>query len=109
MFETNLITQLQNSCYTEGDSMCKHLAKMVEIKERLAEMSYALTDESFVSYIQTSISLAPNFRSLITTLNASAHETGKKLTSKNLIWHLNEEANSLVLEDTINKSNKAMC
>jgi hypothetical protein len=105
MFETNLITQLQNSRYTEGDSMREHLAKMVKIKERLAEMSYALTDKSFVSYICTSISLAPNFRSLITTLNASAHE---KLTSRNLIWHLNEEANSLVLEDTINKSNKAM-
>jgi hypothetical protein len=88
--------------------MCKHLAKMVEIKERLAEMSYALTDKSFMSYIRMSISLAPNFRFLITTLNASAHKTGKKLTSKNLIWHLNEEANSLVLKDTINKSNKAM-
>ena len=61
MFETNLLTQLQNSRYVEGDSMREHLAKMVEIKERLTEMDYKLTDESFVSYIRMSISLAPNF------------------------------------------------
>jgi GAG-pre-integrase domain len=41
-------------------------------------------------------------------LNASTHKTGKKLMSKNLIWHLNEEANSIALKDTINKSNEAM-
>jgi gag-polypeptide of LTR copia-type len=108
MFETNLFTQLQNSRYSEGNSMHEHLARMVEIKERLAKIDYSLLDESFVSYICTLISLAPSFRSLITTLNASAHETGKKLTSKNLIWHLNEEANSIALQKFINKSNKAM-
>jgi thiamine pyrophosphokinase len=58
-----------------------------------------------VSYIRTLISLAPSF--LITILNASAHETGKKLTSKNLVWHLNKEANSIALEESINKSNEA--
>jgi hypothetical protein len=41
-------------------------------------------------------------------LNTSAHETGKKLTRKDLIWHLNEEANSIALKESINKSNKAM-
>jgi uncharacterized protein YutE (UPF0331/DUF86 family) len=103
MFETNLLTQLQNSHYVEGDAMQEHLAKMVEIKERLVKMGCSLSDKLFVSYIRISISLAPSFCSLITTLNASAHESGKKLTSKNLIWHLNEEANSIALEDTINK------
>jgi gag-polypeptide of LTR copia-type len=33
MFETNLLTQLQNSRYSEGDSMREHFARMVEIKE----------------------------------------------------------------------------
>jgi hypothetical protein len=61
MFETNLLTQLQNSCYVKGDAMWEHLAKMVEIKERLAEMGCPLSDESFMSYIRTSISLAPSF------------------------------------------------
>jgi hypothetical protein len=108
MYETNLLTQLQNTRYVEGESMREHLAKMTEIKERLAEMNCQISDESFVSYIRTSLSLAQNFRSLISTLTAAAHESGKKLTSTNLIWHLNEEANSIILEDSINKSNEAM-
>jgi phage terminase small subunit len=98
----------KNSRYSKGDSMREHLARMVEIKEQLAKMDYSLLDKSFVSYIRTLISLPPNFWSLITTLNASAHETRKKLTRKNLIWHLNEEPNSIVLKESINKSNEAM-
>ena len=108
MYETNLLTLLQNTCYIEGENMREHLAKMTEIKERLAEMNCQILDESFVSYIRTSLSLAQNFRSLILTLTATAHESGRKLTSTSLIWHLNEEANSIVLEDSINKSNEAM-
>ena len=84
MFKTDHLTQLQNSCYVVGDSMQEHLAKIVEIKERLVEMSYSLTDESFVSYIHTSISLAPNFQSIITTLNTSAYETEKNSQAKTL-------------------------
>ena len=41
-------------------------------------------------------------------LSTASHESGKKLTSSNLIWHLNEEANSIALKDSINKSNAAM-
>ena len=81
---------------------------MNEIKEQLAEMNCPVTDESFVSYIRTSLSLTPTYQTLLTALNATAHESGKKLTSTNLIWHLTEEANSLTLEDSINKSNAAM-
>jgi hypothetical protein len=88
--------------------MREHLTKMTEIKERLAEMNRPVSDESFVSYIRTSLSLVPNYRTLLTTLSAASHESGKKLTSSNLIWHLNEEANSIALEDSINKSNAAM-
>jgi hypothetical protein len=61
MYETNLLTQLQNTRYVEGESMREHLAKMTEIKERLAEMNCQISDESFVSYIRTSLSLAQNF------------------------------------------------
>ncbi|KAF8804227.1 hypothetical protein BYT27DRAFT_7107843, partial [Phlegmacium glaucopus] len=71
-------------------------------------MNCQISDESFVAYIRTSLSLAPNFQSLITTLSAAAHESGKKLSSTNLIWHLNEEANSVALEESINKSNEVM-
>ena len=71
-------------------------------------MNCPVTDESFVSYICTSLSLTPTYRTLLTTLNATAHESRKKLTSANLIWHLTKEANSLALEDSINKSNTVM-
>src|ERR1700733_12538344 len=81
---------------------------MNEIKERLVEMNCPVTDESFVSYIRPSLSLPPIYRTLLTALNTTAHESRKKLISANLIWHLTEEANSLTLEDSINKSNTAM-
>lgn len=58
MSKTNLLMQLQNSHYVEGDTMQEHLAKMVELKFR---MGCLLSDESFMSYIQTLILLAPNF------------------------------------------------
>jgi gag-polypeptide of LTR copia-type len=108
MYETNLLTQLQNSRYVEGESMREHLTKMTELKERLAEIGSPISDESFIAYIRTSLSLAPNYRSLITTLTAASYESGKKLASANLMWHLNEEANSIALEDSINQSNEAM-
>jgi len=108
MYETSLFTQLQNARYVEGDNMRDHLTSLVEIRERLAEMNSQISDESFVAYIRTSLSLAPTYRSLVTMLTAAAHESGKKLTSTNLIWHLNEEANSTALEENINKSNAAM-
>jgi len=82
--------------------------KMTEIKERLAKMNRPVSNESFVSYICTSLSLVPNYQTLLTTLSAASHESRKKLTSSNLIWHLNEEANSIALKDSINKSNATM-
>jgi hypothetical protein len=88
--------------------MREHIAKMTEIRERLAEMNAPISEESFVSYIRTSLSLAPSFRSLFTTLSATSHQTGKKLTSSDVIWHLTEEDTSIEIEDNINKSNAAM-
>ena len=108
LYETNLLTQLQNIRYTEKESMREHIAKMTELRERLAEMNAPVSDESFVSYLRTSLSLAPSFRSLFTTLSATAHQTGKKLTPSDVIWHLTEEATSIEIEDNINKTNAAM-
>ena len=108
LYETNLLTQLQTLRLVEKGNMREHLTQMTEIKERLAEMNCPLSDESFVSYLRTSLSLVPNYRSLLTTLNATAHESGRKLTSENLIWHLTEEANSIAIEESINKSNAAL-
>ena len=73
LYETNLLTQLQNTRYAEGESMRDHIAKMTELRERLAEMNTPVSDKSFVSYLRTSLSLAPSFRTLFMTLSAMAH------------------------------------
>ena len=108
MYETDLLAKLQSTHYTEGESMRDHLTAMTELKERLAEMNVAVSDESFVTYIQTSLSLAPTYRPLFIALSAAARKAGKPLTSSELIWHLTEEAASTSIEDGINKSNAAM-
>ena len=108
LYETNLLTQLQNIRYIEKESMRDHIAKMTELRERLAEMNAPVSDESFVSYLRTSLSLSSSFRTLFTTLSTTARQTGKKLTPSDVIWHLTEEATSAEIEDNINKSNAAM-
>ena len=108
LYEANLLVQLQNARYNEKESMREHIAKMTELRERLAEMNAPISDESFISYLQTSLSLAPSFRNLFTTLSTTARQTGKKLTASDVIWHLTEEATSVEIEDSINKSNAAM-
>ena len=88
--------------------MRDHLTQMTELKERLAEMSVEISDQSFVTYIRTSLSLAPTFRPLFIALSAATHKSEKPFTSLELIWHLTEEATSTAVEDNINKSNAAM-
>jgi len=61
MYETNLLMQLQMIQYVKNRDMWEHLTKMVEIKEQLAEMNSLVTDESFVSYIHTLLSLILNY------------------------------------------------
>jgi hypothetical protein len=61
LYEMNLLTQLQNTCYAEGESMRDHIAKMTELQEWLAKMNTLVSDESFVSYLRTSLSLALSF------------------------------------------------
>ncbi|KAG6903510.1 hypothetical protein C0995_005533, partial [Termitomyces sp. Mi166 len=75
MYESNLLAQLQNTCYIENGeiNMHTHLAKMVVIKDHLANIGCPISDASFASYICTSLSLAPMFKPLFTTLATSAH------------------------------------
>jgi len=61
LYETNLLMQLQNTCYTEGKSMRDHIAKMMELRKWLAKMNTPLSDESFMSYLCTLLSLASSF------------------------------------------------
>ena len=95
LYKANLLVQLQNTRYNEKESMREHIGKMTELRERLAEMNAPISDKSFVSYLRTSLSLAPSFRTLFTTLSMTARQTGKKLTPADVIWHLTEEATSV--------------
>ncbi|KAG6884743.1 hypothetical protein C0993_008581 [Termitomyces sp. T159_Od127] len=110
MYETDLLAQLQNTCFVKNSKidMRTHLANMVVVKEHLAEIGCPLSDASFVSYICTSLSLAPMYKPLFTTLATSARTSGKPVSSQHLIWHLNEEANSAAIETNINHQHKAM-
>ena len=108
LYKANLLVQLQNMRYNEKESMRDHVGKMTEIRERLAEMNAAISDESFISYLRTSLSLSPSYWNLFTTLSTTSHQTGKKLSAADVIWHLTEEATSVEIKDNINKSNAAM-
>ncbi|KAG6901386.1 hypothetical protein C0995_012650 [Termitomyces sp. Mi166 len=110
MYETNLLTQLQNTHFIENSetNMHTHLTNMVIIKDCLAKIRCIIFDASFVSYIQTSLFLAPSYKLLFTTLMANAHATRKLVTSQDLIWHLNKEANSAAIGVNIDHQHEAM-
>ena len=100
LFEANLLVQLQNMCYDGKESMREHIGKMMEIREGLAEMNTPITNESFILYLWTSLSLTPSFCNLFTTLSTTSRQTGKKLTSADVIWHLTKEVASVELRIT---------
>ncbi|KAH0578321.1 hypothetical protein H2248_003942 [Termitomyces sp. 'cryptogamus'] len=110
MYETDLLAQLQNTCFVENGEidMHTHLSNMVVIKEHLAKIGCPLSDALFASYIHTSMSLAPTYKPLFTTLAMSAHTSGKSVSSQDLIWHLNEEANSAAIKSNINCQHEEM-
>ncbi|KAG5715761.1 hypothetical protein E4T56_gene13744 [Termitomyces sp. T112] len=110
MFETDLLAQLQNSHFIENGevSMHNYLASLAVIKECLAEINCSISNASYVSYIHTSLSLAPSYKPLITTVFANACITKKPISSKDLIWHLNKEANNAAIKTSINQHHEAM-
>ena len=88
--------------------MRAHLCMMQGIQEKLAEAGSSITDNSFNTHIQTSLSLTTRFHPLFTTLDTTAHITKLKVLSTNLIWHINEESNNAAMEESINQANAAM-
>ncbi|KAG6901407.1 hypothetical protein C0995_012326 [Termitomyces sp. Mi166 len=87
MYESDLLAQLQNAHYIKNGEidMRTHLAKMVVIKDHLTKIGCSISDASFASYIHTSLSLAPMFKPLFTTLATSACTSGTPTTSQDLI------------------------
>ncbi|KAG6869750.1 hypothetical protein C0995_000750, partial [Termitomyces sp. Mi166 len=110
MYKTDLLAQLQNARFVENSKvdMHTHLANMVVIKEHLAKIGCPLSNASFASYIRTSLSLAPSYKLLFTTLAANAHAAKQSVTSQDLIWHLNEKGNSAVIKTSINRQHEVM-
>ncbi|KAG5335562.1 hypothetical protein C0989_001004 [Termitomyces sp. Mn162] len=110
MYATDLLTCLQSSHYIENSKidMYTHLASLVVIKEHLAKISCPISDALFTSYICMSLSLSPSFKPLFTTLATNACITGKPMSSDDLIWHLNKEANNATIKTSINQQHEAM-
>ncbi|KAG6884059.1 hypothetical protein C0993_001793 [Termitomyces sp. T159_Od127] len=88
--------------------MHTHLTNLVVLKESLAKINCSLSNASFASYIDTSLSLAPTYKPLLMMLSANAHVVHKPISSQDLIWHLTEEANNAVIESSINQQHEAM-
>ncbi|KAG6902076.1 hypothetical protein C0995_004775 [Termitomyces sp. Mi166 len=83
-------------------------AILAVLKGHYTEISCPISDASYVSYIHTSLFLAPSYKPLIMTIFTNSHVTGKSISSKDLIWHINEEANNAAVESSINQHHKAM-
>ncbi|KAG5719565.1 hypothetical protein E4T56_gene14204 [Termitomyces sp. T112] len=110
MFETDLLAWLQNSCFIKNGEvmMHNHLANLIILNKCLTEIDCPLSDPSFTSYVHTSLSLAPSYKPHFMTLTANACVTEKPVSSQDLIWHINEEANNAAIESSINQHHKAM-
>jgi hypothetical protein len=107
-FEEYLLDKLQTARYTESEDMRTHLANMNTLHERLGEIGSPISDVQFNAYIRTSLSLAPRYQPLLTTLSTTARQTKSALSSDDLIWHLVEEANTVKLEASVNKAHAAL-
>ena len=61
MFQTDILNKLQTIRHTEGDDMRVHLNSMCTLRKQLAETGAKITDDSFNTYICTSLSLCTHF------------------------------------------------
>ncbi len=107
-FEEYLLGKLQMARYAENEDMRTHLTTMNTLRERLSEIGSPISDVQFNAYIRTSLSLTTRYQPLLTTLSTTARQTRTALTSDDLIWHLVEEANTIKLEASVNKSHAAL-
>ena len=94
--------------FTNNGDMHNHLGSMSPFCEHLDKIGSPLSDAQFNAYIRTSLSLSPCFQPLLTTLNTTTCQSRTTVTSNDLIWQLNEEANRFKLKENQNKANTAM-
>jgi len=84
--------------------MHTHVGTMFEIRERLTEMGYEISDEQFATYIRTS--LTPTFCSLLTAMSAAARTMGKPVALDALVSAIIEEAETLYAEKKLDEQSK---
>ena len=65
--------------YIDGNDMRTHIATLLELRERLAEMGHSLPDQQFSAYVRTS--LTSDYRPLLTSLAAASKATNQILAS----------------------------
>jgi len=107
-FEEYLLGKLQTARYAENEDMRTHLTTMNTLRECLSKIGSPISDVQFNAYIRTSLSLTTRYQPLLTTLSTTARQTRTALTSDDLIWHLVEEASTIKLEASVNKSHAAL-
>ena len=108
MFQTDLLNKLQMIHYTENEDMRTHLGAMKAIHKCLAKTGSQITGDSFNTHIHTSLSLTTRFQPVFNTFDTTTHQRNMKISSADLIWHITEEVNNAMMEESINQLNATM-
>ena len=99
---TDTLTKLASTHYVDGNDMRTHIATLLELRERLAEMGHSIVDQQFSAYIRAS--LTSDYRPLLTSLAAASKATKEILTSDVLIQTILDEADNKAAEKNIDES-----
>jgi len=52
---TDTLAKLASTHYVDGNDMHAHIATLLELRERLAEMGHSIVDQQFSTYVRTSL------------------------------------------------------
>ncbi len=100
--QENLFNKLQNQhCPDDGDIRI-HLANMSRMREELAAMGKSISDDSYATYIRTS--LPTSYRPTLDTLDIASQMIGKPVSSSLLIQRIQETADRRQVEKDIDES-----
>ncbi len=105
---TDTLSKLASTHYVDGNDMRAHVATLLELWERLAEMGHSLPDQQFSAYVRTY--LTSDYRPLLTSLATASKATNQVLTSDVLIQAILDEADNKAAKKNIDdaRENVAM-